>query len=143
MSKIEKLIETLCPDGVEYKELWAITNWDKRFNGVEHDKQVNILKFNHVSAEKLKELKVINGDIKLLSTGKFEGYSTEDISKDCVNEGEVITLPSGGAANIKYYNGKFVDSGNLLASSRNNQLYSLKFIYYYLLKEIIKNRKQK
>ena len=32
MSKLEELINTLCPNGVEYKELWELTAWDKKFN---------------------------------------------------------------------------------------------------------------
>ena len=35
-----------------------------------------------------------------------------------INEGEVITIPTGGAPNLKYYKGKFVDSGNILLSAR-------------------------
>jgi predicted HTH transcriptional regulator len=33
MNKIDKLISELCPDGVEFKELWEFTAWDKMFNG--------------------------------------------------------------------------------------------------------------
>jgi len=48
--KIEKLISELCPSGVEFKYLWQITSWDKRFNGVSIEKQKKILSFKHVSA---------------------------------------------------------------------------------------------
>lgn len=132
MSRITELIKEKCSNGVEYRKLYEITNWDKRFNGVSQYMQTNILSYKHVSAELLKSLLQDNGNIKLLSTGLFDGYTTEELAKDLVNEGEVISIPSGGSANIKYYNGKFVDSGNILASSRDDELYNLKYIFYVL-----------
>ena len=132
MSRIYELIKEKCPNGVEYKKLYEITNWDKRFNGVSQDMQTNILSYKHVSAELLKSLLQDNGNVKLLSTGLFDGYTTEELANDLLNEGEVISIPSGGSANIKYYNGKFVDSGNILASSKDNELYNLKYIFYVL-----------
>ena len=39
MNKIYELIKKLCPNGVEYKPLWSLTAWDKRFNGIEKEKQ--------------------------------------------------------------------------------------------------------
>ena len=35
MQKIHNLIEKLCPNGVEYKPIWSLTAWDKKFNGVD------------------------------------------------------------------------------------------------------------
>ena len=132
-SKIEKLIAELCPNGVEFRELWKITNWDKKFSGIDKTKQKKVLSFKHIPAKKLKELVVENGDIKLLSTGKFQGYTTEELAQEFINEGEVITIPTGGSANIKYHNGKFVDSGNLLCSVSDKNILCLKYLYYYFL----------
>ena len=39
MKYIDDLIAKYCPYGVEYKELWQLTIWDKKFNEVERDKQ--------------------------------------------------------------------------------------------------------
>ena len=39
MSRLEELIKEKCPNGVKYKKLYEITNWDKRFNGVSQDMQ--------------------------------------------------------------------------------------------------------
>ena len=33
MSKLQELINKLCPNGVEYRFLWEVTIWDKKFNG--------------------------------------------------------------------------------------------------------------
>lgn len=73
--------------------MWQVTNWDKKFNDVDDYKQNKILKYKHISAEQLKKLKIENGNIKLLSTGKFDGYSKENLCKDYINEDEVITIP--------------------------------------------------
>lgn len=136
MSKIDELIQQLCPDGVEYRELGEITKWDKRFNGVGNKP----VAFKHVPAAQLKSLLTNNGDIKLLSTGKFDGYTSRQLAGDNLNVGEIISIPTGGAANIKYWNGEFVDSGNILAVTENKNI-SLKYVYYHLLakNELIQN----
>ena len=117
---------------VEWKTLGEITIWDKKFNNISKDLQKNVISFKHVLAEKLKSFESVNGDIMLLSTGQFIAFTTYELAKEYINEGEVITLPSGGTANIKYYKGKFVDSGNLLAISADTKKYNLKFIWHYL-----------
>lgn len=124
---LEKLLQGA---PVEWKTLGEVTLWDKRFQGVEG--QEKVLSFVHVSAAKLKSLAVENGDITLLSTGNFEGFTNREIAEEFINSAEVITIPTGGTANIKYHNGLFVDSGNLLASSTDSDLYDLKYIYYFL-----------
>ncbi len=132
MSKIDELLKQYCPQGVIIKELWEVTIWDKRFNGVDKSKQQKVVSYKHVSSAILKSLKKEKGTVKLLSTGKFDGWTTEIEAGSNLNCGEVITIPSGGSANIKYYDGKFVDSGNILAKALDKTV-SLKFIYYYLL----------
>ncbi|EFK95728.1 type I restriction enzyme S protein [sediment metagenome] len=128
--KIEKLISELCPNGVEFLELGDITIWDKRFNGVEKLKQSKVISFKHVSASHLKNLQVDNGEVKLLATGKFDGWTTKELAGENLNNGEVISVPSGGSANLKYYNGDFVDSGNILAIAKDESI-NLKYIYYF------------
>jgi len=133
MGKLDRLIEELCPDGVEYVKLSEVTIWDKKFNGTTKQEQPKTTTFKHVSAKKLRELANDKGTIKLLSTGDFCGYALPEDVINIINKGEIITIPSGGTANIKYHNGEFVDSGNLLAVSSDLSKYSLKYIWYYLL----------
>lgn len=97
MSKIDQLIQEMCPEGVVFKPLWEITVWDKRFNSVEKAKQANTIKYPHVSAKKLKEMDT-EGDVKLLSTGKFDGWTNEELAGSSLGRGEVITIPTGGSA---------------------------------------------
>lgn len=115
-----------------YFELGDLLFFDKRFNGIPKEKQRRIVSFSHVSAEELKSLRRDEGDVYLLSTGNFTGFTTRELAADKVNQGEVISIPTGGSAIIKYYSGSFVDSGNILAVSSSSKV-SLKYVYYCLL----------
>ncbi len=125
-------------EGWEYKKLGEILIFDKRFNGISKEEQPKIAHFCHVSAEVLKSLRTEKGEVKLLSTGLFSASTTIDLAGNYINEGEVVTIPTGGVANIKYYKGKFVDSGNILGVSSGPQIV-LKFVFYGMIayKELI------
>ena len=116
-------------EGREIRRLGDILIFDKRFNGLPKGQQDRIAHFTHVSAEELKSLKVDDGDVKLISTGQFDGYTTKDLAGGNLNRGEIITIPTGGAANIKYYSGFFVDSGNLIGIARDASLCP-KYVYF-------------
>ncbi len=120
----------------DYKYLWEITKWNKSFSSVNKFKQIEKINIKSVSAKELKNLVIKNGDIRLISTGKFDSYTNQQIAKDKVNRGEVILLPEGGSANLKYHNGKFVNALNLVCSSIDHNIYSLKYIYYFLSSNI-------
>ncbi|WFQ95860.1 hypothetical protein MFERI15568_00284 [Mycoplasma feriruminatoris] len=117
-------------------KLWEVVYFDKKFKGVEKYKQNKILKYKHVSSEELNSIKKDNnGKVRLLSTGKLDGFCNIDLDDSRVNFGEVITIPTGGSAIIKYHNGYFIDSLNILMESKNDDLYDLKYIYYCLLEQ--------
>ena len=79
MSKINDLIKKMCPNGAEYKELYRILKWNKRFAGVDKKKQNEIFNTKtNISAQLLKSLATEDGNIKLLSTGNFDGYTNEE-----------------------------------------------------------------
>ena len=65
-------------EGWEYKKLGDTLFFDKRFQGLNGCKQEKIVSFSHVSAEELKNLVDENGDVRLLSTGNFSGYTTKE-----------------------------------------------------------------
>ena len=123
---------------VEYKKLWEIADFDKRFKGVDKEKQSNVLKFKHISASLLKKYPIVSNckEVKLLSTGYFGGYTKYNKNDIHINQGEIISIPSGGEAILKYHNGYFIDSLNILFSSKNIKLWNLKFIYYFLVQQI-------
>lgn len=134
MSRLAKLIKDNCPNGVEYLELYKVIKWNKKFTGVNKLWQEEILHTkSDISAKLLKSLVVENGDIKLLSTGNFDGYTNKDTYKGNIDDCEVVTIPSGGSATIKYYKGKFINSGNILGTSRDKRKYYLKYIYYCMI----------
>ncbi len=142
MSKVNDLIKKLCPKGVEYLELYKVVKWNKRFTGVDKQWQKDVFSTkSDISAQELKSLIVDDGNVKLLSTGIFDGYTNNDIYSGNIDNNEVITIPSGGTANIKYYNGAFINSGNILATSIDNDKYYLKYIYYCLInkKELVQS----
>ena len=119
----------------ETKELRDVLNFDKKFKGLQQRAIDKVLSFSHVSAETMKEMKIEGGDVRLLSVGQFEGFTTKDIASDNLCYGEVITIPTGGAANFKYHNGYFVDSGNILCSPKNVSING-KYVYYFLCKNV-------
>jgi len=132
MDKINELIALYCPSGVDFRPLYDLTIWDKKFNGIVNSWQERTIKFKHVSAATLKSLNLRKGNVKLLSTGNYSGWTNEEFAGQNVNNDEVISIPSGGSANLKYYKGKFVDSGNILAIAKDESV-NLKFVYYVLL----------
>lgn len=109
MTKLEQLIEQLCPDGVEFLPLWSVTIWDKKFNSVDRSKQNKVITYPYLLASKLFSLEEEGGDVFLLSTGEQTGWTTVDKAEKYLCEGEVVTIPWGKSRAvvdcIKYYKG--------------------------------------
>ncbi|MBQ6268983.1 MAG: restriction endonuclease subunit S, partial [Bacteroidetes bacterium] len=132
MSKLDELINELCPDGVEYVPLWSITIWDKKFNAVDRNKQKKVYDYHYFFANELEPMIVENGDIKILTTSTSDLYTTEEYAGEYIVDREIIAIPGGGNPNIQYYNGKFITSDNRIATSIDTTVIDNKFIYYYL-----------
>ena len=132
MSRINELIRKLCPNGVEYKKVWQITTWDKKYNSVDKYMQPKIIKYNYLLANQLNEIIVDNGDVFILETGinNTKKYTNEDLAGDNLCNGEIIAIPWGGTPNVKYYNGKFVTGDNRIAVSNDINVLNTKFLYY-------------
>lgn len=137
MSKIDELIKEKCPDGMEYKPLWELTTWDKKFNAVDNSKQPKVLKYHYYLANDLKLLIKEGGDIKILTTNKSNLFTTKDLVEPgtIVNQ-EVIAIPWGGNPIIQYYKGKFVTADNRIAVSNNTSILDTKFLYYVLINKL-------
>ena len=132
MSKLDDLIKKLCPNGVEYKKLYEVTIWDKKFKGVEREKQPKTINYSYLLANDLFSIKNDNGNVYLLSTGKVDGWTTEELAGINLCEGEIVSIPWGGTPIVKYYKGKFVTSDNRIATSNNINVLNNKYLYYYL-----------
>lgn len=133
LSYMEKLLDGV---EVEWKELWQVTTWDKKFNAVEREKQPNVIKYHYFLAKDLKSLALENGDVKLLTTNSSNIWTSEELAGDKISEGEIIAIPWGGNPIIQYYKGKFVTTDNRIATSTDKKILSNKFLYYYLLSKI-------
>lgn len=130
---LEKLL-----DGaeVEWKPLWSITTWDKRFNAVEKEKQPKVIKYHYYLASELKPLIVDGGNVKLLTTNESDIWTTEELVQNNISEGEIIAIPWGGNPIVQYYKGKFVTADNRIATSNNTKILDNKFLYYFLLSKL-------
>ena len=131
MNKINDLTVRLCTKGVEFRHLWELTSWNKKFRGVEQWKQESIADYpSSVSAKQLRSMEDVNGDVLLLSAGNYVGHTNEGIAGDNLRTGEIIAIPEGGRANIKYHKGKFINSYNLIATSLDINVLSNRYLYY-------------
>ena len=136
MSKIEELIKKLCPDGVEYKYLWELTAWDKKFNSVDKNKQKIIKNYHYFLAGDLKSFIRKNGNIKILTTNISDIYTDEKLVKNYISEGEIVCIPWGGNPVVQYYKGKFVTADNRIATSIDVSILDNKYLYYVLLNKL-------
>jgi type I restriction enzyme S subunit len=137
MTRIEKLLNEMCPKGVVFQKLWTVTAWDKKFNAVENFKQAKTQKYVYKLASELRELAVPGGEVKLLNTGAQDfGFTTKEVAGDSVAEGEVVSIPWGGTPSVQYYKGSFVTGDNRIAQVLDRQVLETKFLYYVLLSRI-------
>lgn len=121
-------------DSWESKKMWELTAWDKYFIEVERYKQSKVIKYPYLLAADLVALSHEGGDVYLLSTGDFEGWTTVEKAGANLCEGEVVSIPWGGYANIKYTKGRFVTADNRIATSLDTTVLRNKFLYYFMLK---------
>ena len=117
MSKLDELIKELCPNGVEYKELWGIA-------------KVTIGEFVHKDKQSENaEYPVYNGGIS--NTGYYDEYNEE--------KNKIIISARG--ANAGYVNRIFVNywAGNSCYTiNANDKIINWNFLYY-----ILKNKEKK
>ena len=116
----------------EQRELWELTIWDKKFNEVEAEKQPKIVKYPYVLADVFSKIEDASGDVRLLSTGNYIGYTTDEKAGKNLCVGEVVAIPWGGVPNIKYYKGKFVTADNRIATSNDTETLGNRFLSLYL-----------
>ena len=132
MSKINDLIRKLCPNGVEYKNVWEVTTWDKKFNSVDKFMQPKIVKYNYLLANQLNNIIDDNGDVFILETGinSTKKFTNEKLAGNNLCVGEIVAIPWGGTPNVKYYSGKFVTGDNRIVITNDVNVLNTKFLYY-------------
>ena len=138
MSKLDKLIEKLCPEGVEFKPMWSLTAWDKKFNGIDRNMQKKVVPYHYFLAAEFDQIEREDGDIFYISTGITgkDRFTTEELAGDNLAEGEVVCIPWGGTPNVKYYKGKFVTGDNRIATSLDPTVLDNKYLYYWMQSQI-------
>lgn len=136
MTKLEELINELCPNGVEYKYLWELTIWDKKFNSVERYKQEKVHSYTYYLASDLKSLESEHGTVKILTTNQTNLWANEYDVIDTLSEREIVCIPWGGNPIVQYYNGKFITGDNRIATSKDTNILSNKYLYYVLLNRL-------
>ena len=138
MSKLNELIAELCPNGVEFKPMWSLTAWDKKFNGIDRSMQKKVIPYHYYLAAEFDQIEREDGDVFYLSTGVSgkDRFTTEELAGDNVAEGEVVCIPWGGTPNVKYYKGKFVTGDNRIATSLDLAVLDNKYLYYWMQSQI-------
>lgn len=132
MSRYDELIAELCPDGVEYKQLWQVTTWDKRFNGVDRAKQPAINPHHYYLAKELQPVLAEQGNIKVLTTSPTSLYTADGlVDESHIKNGEIVAIPWGGNAVVQYYKGRYITSDNRIAVV-NTESIMTKFLFYVL-----------
>ncbi len=116
----------------EQRKLWNYTIWDKKFNGVDSYKQPKIIKYPYVLADVFKNIEDRSGTVRLLSTGSYIGYTTKEKAGENLCSGEIVAIPWGGVANVKYYKGFFVTADNRIATSNNLKILTNKYLYWWM-----------
>ena len=120
---------------VEWKQMWEVTTWDKKFSGVDKFMQPNVIKYHYFLANELTELERPEGDVRILYTTDKVAFTNSSDVDGMISEGEIVAIPWGGNVTIKYYKGKFVTADNRIATSNNPRSLSNKFLYYWMLSQ--------
>ena len=111
MSKLEELIQELCPDGVEYKKLKEIVEYQR--------------------GKSITKKAVIEGDIPVISGGQQPAYYHNESNR----EGKTITIAGSGAyAGYIMYWEKPIFVSDAFSLKGNEISINTKYIYYYLKK---------
>lgn len=121
---------------VEWRELWEVTTWDKKFIGVHKHMQPKVIKYHYYLANELSELEETDGDIRILYTTEKVAYTNSEKVKSNIHEGEIVAIPWGGNPSVKYYKGKFITADNRIATSNNTELLDNKYLYYWMQSQL-------
>lgn len=136
MSELSFIDKLLDGSKVEWRPLWEVTTWDKKFNAVDRVKQPNTLKYHYFLANEFVPLVRQDGSVKLLTTNISDLYTSEDLAGEYLSDAEVVAIPWGGNPVVQYYKGKFLTSDNRIAISNDTNYLRTKYLYYFLLNNL-------
>lgn len=125
MSRLEKLINELCPNGVEYVK---IKDYFQRLKGTP------------ITAAKMKEIENANGEIRIFAGGKTViNANEEDIPKANITRVPAVLVQSRGVIDVVFYEKPFTFKNEMWAYTTEN-ITTVKYLYYVLKNNIQKFR---
>ena len=125
MSRLEELINELCPDGVEYKKIVQVY---KRIKGTT------------ITAGQMKQIADKNGEIKIFAGGKTLVYAKEkDIPNANITRVPAVLVQSRGLIDFIYYDKPFTFKNEMWAYTTDNPI-TVKYLYYVFKNNIQKFR---
>ena len=125
MSKLDELLNQLCPDGVEYKKVKDIFLRIKR---------------TPITAQKMKEIEDPEGEIRIFAGGKTViNAKEESIPYANITRVPAVLVQSRGVIDVVYYDKPFTFKNEMWAYAHENAT-TLKFLYYVLKNNILKFR---
>ena len=107
MTKLEELIQELCPDGVEFKPVKEVY---QRLRGTP------------ITAAKMKEIEKTDGDIRIFAGGKtvIDAYE-EDIPNANIIRVPAVLVQSRGVIDAVYYEKPFTFKNEMWAYTHENK----------------------
>lgn len=117
MTKLEKLIQELCPDGVEFRKVKEV---------------YQRLKGTPITAGKMKEIENPQGEIKIFAGGRTViNAKEEDIPNSNITRVPAVLVQSRGVIDAIYYDKPFTFKNEMWAYTADEPV-SVKFLYYVL-----------
>ena len=121
MTNLERLIQELCSDGVEYKK---IKDAFKRLKGTP------------ITAAKMKEIATPDGEIRIFAGGKTVINAKEkDIPNANITKVPAVLVQSRGVIDVVYYEQPFTFKNEMWAYTADEKV-AVKFLYYVLKNNI-------
>lgn len=121
MSKLEELIQELCPNGVEFKPIKEV---------------YQRLKGTPITAAKMKEIQNDDGDVRIFAGGKtvIDAFQ-EDIPNANITRVPAVLVQSRGVIDAIYYEKSFTFKNEMWAYTHKEKT-SVKYLYYVLKNNI-------
>ncbi len=126
MSRLDDLIQQLCPSGIEYKK---VKNVYKRLRGTP------------ITAAEMKKIATPDGEIKIFAGGKTViNAKAQDIFGNNIIRVPAVLVQSRGIIDVVYYEKPFTFKNEMWAYTATERI-SVRFLFYVLKNNILALRK--
>ena len=121
MSRLQELIDELCPSGVEFKKIREV---------------YSRIKGTPITAGKMKEIACDDGEIRIYAGGKTVIDAREkDIPNANITRVPAVLVQSRGVIDFIYYDKPFTFKNEMWAYTSDEKI-SVKFLYYVLKNDV-------